>query len=752
MNAWMKRFSALLPAAAMVLTAALGPGPLSGQETQEEVVRLRFTGNRHFRSEALENAILTRETSCRSFILLPFCWAGAEFSKEPNLLIPREFRRDLQRLRLFYYQRGYRQTVVDTTVDRSTRGEVAVTFQIQEGDPVRVAGLEFAGLAGLSDPAVGEGLPLEEGDPLNALVLEATRDTLMTRLRDRGFAHADVLLNYNIPAENPLEAAVVFDLYSGPPTFLGPLSVVGNTTVPETVVRRMLPFREGDPYSQELLFDGQRNLYNLDIFSFASIVPNLTNVPDSIVPLLVQVTEGDTHRVRAGAGLSSADCVNTEARWASRNFMGGARRLQFTGRVANILAPIFESTLCRESGTGEYGELTWSVSADFNQPWLLSPRNSLSMSLFGERQSLPDVFVREGLGLNLGITHLLTPTTAATFSLRPQISSLDAAEIFFCSNYLVCAPRDIRVLQRANWLSPVGVRFSQDRRNQALSPTRGHALVLDLEHADDWSGSDFRYTRLVGEASWYTQTRSRWVFAARLRGGVVAEGGFRGLVQNQGSAEIIHPEKRFYAGGSNSVRGFAQNRLGPQVLNVLKVENLLRPRNGQEVGVCTPQEVMNLTCDAAALPDQEIIPRPTGGTSLLEGSLEARFPISGQIWEGATFLDFGQVWEDPGDFDPGDLEFTPGFGVRFLSPIGPIRVDVGYRFDQGDRLRVVTPQIRPFDPNQDDPQDRILVDGEFVDFLESDELALLGPRVAWGKLDTWSLERFQLHLSIGQAF
>lgn len=744
----------LLLSLGTVLAPSWGGSPLLGQSSREEVTRLRFVGNHRFPDELLENAIITRETSCRSPILYPFCWTGAEFSQDPYFLHPREFSRDLARVRLFYYQRGYRETVVDTATLRPRRGEVEITFRIQEGDPVRIVEVGFQWMEELPDSSLLEDFPIRVGEPLNALSLEAARDTLTLRLQDRGFAHADVLLNYTIPSDSPLDARVVFDLYPGPTTRIGPISVVGNVTVSEAMVRRMLPVREGALYSQELLFDGQRNLYNLDIFSFADISPVLDHVPDSIVPLMVRVAEGDVHRVRAGAGLSTADCVNAEVRWANRNFFGGARRLQITGRVSKMLTPIFEQTVCNDAGKGEYGELNWSVSADFTQPWLLSPRNSFSVSLFGERQSLPEVFVREALGLNLALTHTLTVSTPVTFSIRPQISKLDAAEFFFCSNYLVCTPEDIGVLQGANWLAPLGLRFSQDRRNQALSPTRGHAVLLDVEHAADWTGSDFRYTRVIGEGSWYTQgRRSRWVVAARLRGGWVAQGGFRGLAAPGITEEIVHPEKRLYAGGSNSVRGFAQNRLGPQVLHLERVEDLLEPVRPGEPPPCSPQEIMGLTCYAGVLPDDDFLPRPTGGTSLVEGSVEFRFPITGQLWEGATFLDFGQVWAGPLEVNLGELEFTPGFGIRYFSPIGPIRVDLAYRFATGERLRVVTSQIRPFDLARGDTEkEKLKVDGAIIDFVISDELALLNSRVYWGELDPWSIERFQLHLSIGQAF
>jgi len=228
--------------------------------------------------------------------------------------------------------------------------------------------------------------------------------------------------------------------------------------------------------------------------------------------------------------------------------------------------------------------------------------------------------------------------------------------------------------------------------------------------------------------------------------------GFRGAGVEESARKIIHPDKRFYAGGANSVRGFAQNRLGPRVLQVQNVESLLSLSEETGEPICTPEEIMDLSCDASDLPDGGFLPIPTGGTSLLEGSVEVRFPFSGPRWEGATFLDFGQVWEEDDGIDLRDIELTPGLGVRFFSPIGPIRVDLAYRFRSGDRLQVVSSQIRPYDPGTDDEKDKL--DGPYgkVDYVLSRELALFDQKVLFGNLDTWSLRRFQIHFSIGQAF
>ena len=102
------------------------------------------------------------------------------------------------------------------------------------------------------------------------------------------------------------------------------------------------------------------------------------------------------------------------------------------------------------------------------------------------------------------------------------------------------------------------------------------------------------------------------------------------------------------------------------------------------------------------------------------------------------------------------LQEATGVGVRFLSPIGPIRVDLAYRFRGAQELSVVTTQIRPFDPLVDDPDDPrdgpLSVNGEFIPYVRTNNIALLTPRVLFGESSAFSLRRFQIHLSIGQAF
>jgi hypothetical protein len=239
-----------------------------------------------------------------------------------------------------------------------------------------------------------------------------------------------------------------------------------------------------------------------------------------------------------------------------------------------------------------------------------------------------------------------------------------------------------------------------------------------------------------------------------VRGGWLEPREFRGLtgLAEEVSRRIAHPQKRFYAGGANSVRGFAQNQLGPKVLSV-QVENLLFPVDDREAPICSPEEVTELTCDAGSLGDARYFARPTGGSRLIEGNVELRFPIWAPLVGGAAFIDAGRVWNGSGEIGLSDLTVTPGIGLRYMTPIGPVRLDMAYRGMEVSQLPVVTSQLRRFDPERDPPEARIRSPrGETLDWVRLEDLALLRPAVTYGSDATSWWNRVQLQFSIGQAF
>src|SRR5690606_17333871 len=135
-----------------------------------------------------------------------------------------------------------------------------------------------------------------------------------------------------------------------------------------------------------------------------------------------------------------------------------------------------------------------------------------------------------------------------------------------------------------------------------------------------------------------------------------------------------------------------------------------------------------------------------------EGSLELRFPVWGSLIGGAAFVDFGRVHDGTVRFDLSDMAFTPGLGLRYSTPIGPVRVDVAYRPRESSAYRVVTSQLRPFDPERDPDSARLRSGDQVLDWVRLEDLALLSPRVTLTDGDGSFLNRLQLHFSIGQAF
>jgi outer membrane protein assembly factor BamA len=745
---WSAASLARLGASALVLAAA-APAPTAARQEpitpgdSLEVSRVSFDGARAFDDALLAAAIVTAPTRCVSFH--PLCWLGIGVDRQ--YLDTSALGADVVRLRLFYYQRGYREAVVSADTIRTEEG-MRVAFRIEEGPPVLVAAIDFDSAGGLPD-AVLRGLPLVAGQPLSIVAYEASRDSLISRLNNRGYALAEALASYSIPRDAPYTARVRYELIPGRRAWFGTIEVTGAQKVTPAVVRRMLTFHTGDLYNREEVLRSQRNLFGQELFRHAEIRAAPAPATDTLVNVTVQVNEGDLHRVRAGLGLSTAEYLNAEGRWISRSFLGGARRLELRGRIANLLARPLGETPFFETSEGIYGSLSGSVAADFAQPWLFGPLNTFGAGLYFERRSLPDVFVRTAGGGYLSFARTLGPGRSVTVGYRPELTKLETEEgdLIFCTGFTACGPEEIEALSSLRWLSPLTASYVHDRSNSIFAPTRGFLIRLDAEVGAAATLSDFSYTRLGADLTDYsTLGRGALVLATRLRAGWASRlGGDEALG--------VHPQKRFFAGGPNSVRGFAQYQLGPKLLTVDAAGRLAQPPESNGAG-CTALDINAGSCDASALADS--MPdlfrvQPVGGPVLLEGNLELRFPVFRDKVRGAAFLDFGQVWTDGDAFDAADVAFTPGLGVRYFSAVGPIRIDVGYNPVGAERVTVVTTEVE-FCPATGEPcediQPDVVYDYRFL--RNTNTLRPLG-LVEWNPRTSF-MDRLQFHFSIGQAF
>ncbi len=308
----------------------------AAQNGDRVIRKLDFEGNKAIPDELLATAIATTNSSWFARIFL-FRWIGLG---EKRTFDEQEFRRDVVRLDVFYRRSGYPHVQIDTIVQRTPQN-VYITFNIKEGEPTRVTDLKVTGIDTLPEEIREEtlvDLPLRQGDPFNRYVMQVTADTITRRLRDRGYPTARIFSSFETN-KDANTAKVAMDVEPGRTAVIGTVTVDGTTRIEPSLVRKLLVSRPGRLYSQDELFQSQRNLYSSDLFRFATVnVDSAAFQPGAdSVPILVQVNEARRRRIRSGIGYGTDDCFRGSAEWTTRNFLGGSGRiLDLTSRVSKV--------------------------------------------------------------------------------------------------------------------------------------------------------------------------------------------------------------------------------------------------------------------------------------------------------------------------------------------------------------------------------------------------------------------------------
>jgi outer membrane protein insertion porin family len=707
------------------------------------VVNVTLKGVKGVKQTDLLSNVYTTASYCNSFILKPFCWISkSSYFYTRKYLDHQELHRDVLRIRVFYWKRGYREAEVDTVVVPRGKNQVGVTFTISEGLPTRVSDIVVNQPTPtlLSQREINKRILLGKNGPLNLIRLDSSRVFLQARLFDKGYADAEVDTTIAIDSAAHT-AAVTFTLNPKYKTTVEDIIIHGNDDVAERTIRKSLTFNVGDVFVRSEMLRSQRALYESNLFRRAAIEPRPPidiATPDSAKVIVVTVQEAPPREGRLSAGFNTVDFVQVGGRFTDYNFFGGARTLDVQAAMGNLLANslngrgIFHSTSrAPTSDLARYFVPTYNASIDLRQPWFGSPRNELALSLFTHRRSAPGIYVDRGYGTSLTFTRDVAERAPASLNYRFEISRVDAGDVYFCINYGVCDLPTLNALRGNQKLSPLTITSSIDRTNDPFSPNTGFRANGSVEHASAFTASDFRYNRATVDGAAFYKLRTRGAIGAHARIGWVnalgstAQAVGVSLGMNDG---ILHPRKRFYAGGSHSVRGYGENQLGPRVLTV--PIGVLQSHDSLNVA-CTSGTDVTLCNPNAGLLNRDFEPRPLGGNFVVEGSVEVRFPLWQQLF-GAAFVDAGMVKQSTNpDLARTKSAITPGFGFRYRSPVGPIRADIGINPGGSETLPVVTENI---------------VNGQRT-LVTLQQRRVYSPTQGGGILN-----RMILHLSIGEAF
>jgi outer membrane protein insertion porin family len=645
---------------AFLFFALLVSSAAVAQQPNQRVVRqLNFEGNRAIPDEVLAAAIVTTNSSWFATVFL-FRWLGLGAKRYFD---EEEFRRDVVRLGVLYKRSGYPDAVIDTLV-RRTPVDVYITFKIHEGTPIRVTALTITGLD--SVPArrrrgVLLDLPLQVGDPFNRFTMQATADSITRRLRDRGYPSARVFTAFEADKEAKT-ASVTLESDPDGAALIGRISVVGAHRVDTAVVRKLLVSRTGRRYSQEELFESQRNLYESDLFRFATVnIDSAAYHPgDSSVPLVVQVNESKPRRIRGGLGYATYDCFRGSLGWTTRNFLGAGRILDLTSRVSKVGVgdPLnwgLDKNICNTSSEDSIGsrKVNYYLGLSVRRPAFLSPNNAITLSVFTERSSEYKVYLRQDAGVSVALTRT-TPRLRNPLSLTYTLSygKTTATALSFCSVFAACTSDVVGPLRENLFLATLTALGTFPRVNSPVDPTRGRIGSVEVTYSSKYIGSSSlqQFTRFVAGMSWYRPLSRDVVLSWRLRGGLIFS---PTLDVANVSGAFIPPDQRFYAGGPNDVRGFQRNELGPVVYVV-------------PVGFDSVPDSVRVAA--------------TGGNTFVLGNVELRVPspVFTSRLRLAAFVDAGGVWQRQGLSSGRLIRVTPGVGIRIATPLGPARLDVAY--------------------------------------------------------------------------
>jgi outer membrane protein insertion porin family/translocation and assembly module TamA len=692
----------------LVVALALVPLSLAGQENEDEierpeVKRLELTGVKSVEKSELEESIATTESHCRSLLLKPLCLIRkTKYWYEREYIDRDEIARDVLRIRVFYWKRGFREATVDTTVTPNGRDGINVKFAIKEGPPTLVQAVRVTRPDKLlTDRQVDRIVVLDAGRPFNLLQLDSTVVRLQNALWDRGYS--DAIVDDTVSVDPDARTAWVgIGIDPRWQARVGEIFIEGNEQISERTIRNSLTLRTGDIYRRSELIRSQRNLYESNLFRHASIL-----VPpqgDTVKQLEVTLREAPLREARLGGGFNTIEYVQLDGRLTHYNWFGSARRLELQGGVGNLLAQqlsgqlVFRDLPEPDGDTpdllfgdgGAFRRPTWQASAQATQPWFRSPHNSISLGIFAHRRTAPSIFIDRAYGASATFTRQMAVRAPVSLSYRFEVTKVEAGDVYFCVNYGVCDDPTIAALRGRQNLSPLTLTGSIDRSNDPFAPTAGYVLRADAEHASGFTGSDFRYNRATADGSVYRRLSRRFVLASRLRLGIVRslESTSEALQVGGGALDVLlHPRKRFYAGGARSVRGYGENQLGPRILTI-DPQSLRGDSTGSDY---CPTTTAIQFCDPNRVDVSKFNPRPIGGNAIAEASAELRFGIWGDF-SGAVFLDGALVGSESSLTDLGSAAgaLTPGFGVRYKSPVGPIRVDLGINPSLSEDLQVLT--------------------------------------------------------------
>jgi len=595
--------------------------------------------------------------------------------------------RDLERIERYYRARGYYEAKVSAARVLQLDGKhVKLELRVARGVPVTVRRVDIPGVAKLPAWVTKEVLrarSLKIGDVFDEARFDEMKAAILEAQQDRGFPFAKVDAKAHIDLLEH-RADVTMTLEPGSEASYGAVSIEGLKSIPEGTVRDTLKIREGAAYSRSDLTSAQRALLSLGVFGTVEIREDLTHPETKRVPIAVVVRETELRTVRLGGGADFNVLrlnLHLAMGWEHRNFLGGTRHLAVNVTPGIDLWP----TRLGENLKPTRVLVENSLQLRFKQPSFIESRTAgtvdASYNIMPVLYPLPpdtDPNTERILGYHtvstaLGLERQFFLSSSKTWPAVATIATSYNWQANFPFTYQLDVPAGLTHVRVA---FPALVT-TLDLRDDPVQPHKGLYLTNTLQVADKVFGGTVSDTKIQPEIrSYFPITKKSVTLATRLTMGFLIPRDYGNTLKtgtSEGAESTFNPEdpavisdqqklllRAFYSGGANSNRGYPLRGVGPH----------------GPVGFLIPTGVDCGNAPIESLPAACI--RPLGGFTLWEASLELRFPLSGALG-AVAFADASDVSRDVGHIRFSVPHLSIGPGIRYLTPVGPFRLDIGYR-------------------------------------------------------------------------
>jgi outer membrane protein insertion porin family len=566
----------------------------------------------------------------------------------PDVYVEEDFDKDLENVVNYYNQHGFLQARIvekSVTYDEAAH-RISVVVTVSEGPQTIVRSLQVEGAKAASAhdllkalAALEEDERLEVGKPFNPFLVTKAKTVLLSEYFKRGYAKARIRDKADFTDDNR-GVDLTLTAIEGPEYHFGNVYIKGNKLAKKHVILRELVIVQGDPYNFEKVFRSEQALIQLGFFNSAKIAPVNPELDSTDVDMMVTVEERKSGYITTDFGYNTFNGYNTAIEIGHRNLAGHGRLLSYRFE-GNIKDPRF--FLAQRASVVTFTwpwvarvplDATFTVSDAVRQEIAYDDR-AFTLNLGGSLVWKKLLNFLEGTHPNPQVREIAAHNHGFADPFTTRLNLEFAKDFIYNLSEAVVDQQQGEVI-----LTTISPMLIHDLRDNVFNPTKWTYNTIRFDYGAPWLFSQVEYLKVTGQSAWYLPIFKALPF---LPGWVFAQNFIAGHLQTLRPHDVVPISRRFFLGGSTTIRGFGQNQISP-------------------VG--------------------EDGKTPVGGYFMAYENTEFRIPLGVYDLGVLAFFDAGNVTGGTNNYDLDQVRTTSGFGLRYLSPIGPISGDFGFKLNK----------------------------------------------------------------------